>query len=342
LTDDGIIYSTQHAILDSALVPFIELGFRFGGSAASFRTALGFQMDIHQHRELAKGQTILLKDYFAAIPPATFVYEKNDDVTGKLVGDYLEPAVTLRLEVDFKSDNRSQLGIGLEIGGKMRMYSNLDDKGEAQSGIFWSQLNGSLTNPALTNYYNSVTTYDIDLEILGRPSVRYVTMMTEFLKVGLSGGFGIGMKMGSSATKTYVWDNASAGGFAAYMLSNDPYGDTQLVQTTTDIPDIDLALYPNLGVGFSFEIVRNIFALNGGIGGTQTLYHVRTGKKIIEVGGVETESPVLEQSWGKPLGQLALGATFTFKEHFTLDALFSTNGTNFDNANFVVQFSARF
>ncbi|MDR0538950.1 MAG: aminopeptidase [Spirochaetaceae bacterium] len=332
--NNAIIYNTQDAILDNALVPNIEIGLRNNTSAALFRTTLGFQIDIHQHRELAKGQTISLADFFTLPPPSTLVYQKRDDVTAKLSADYLEPALTLRLEVDFKNDNRSQLGLGLELGGKIRIYSNLDDKGEALNGIFWSEISD-------TNYSNSITTSSFDFEFLGRPSVRYVTSMTNFFRVGISGGFGIGIKTGSTSTQTYDWPT-NIGGKESYMLSSNPYDDANLIQTTTDIPDIDLSLYPNLGVGFSFEIVRNVFALNGGVGATQTLYHVRTGKKSTEIAGTPVDVPVLEQTWGKPLGQLALGATFTFRDHFTLDALFSTNGTNFDNANFVVQLSAKF
>jgi hypothetical protein len=172
-----------------------------------------------------------------------------------------------------------------------------------------------------------------------RPSVRFVTSIGDFLKIGLSGGFGIGMKFGATTIKTYTWE----GGKDAYMASANPYGNAFLTETQKNTPTSDVALYPNLGIGFSLNIVQGIFALNGGIGATQTLYRIRTSEVETTKKGEKTQKvPTLEQSWGKPLAQLALGATFNFMKNFSLDALFSTNGTSFDNANFVVQFSARF
>ncbi|MDR2489914.1 MAG: hypothetical protein LBD20_00760 [Spirochaetaceae bacterium] len=327
-TNDGVISNAQEALLDNALVPHLEVGFRAGGSKMVFKTTVGFQIDIHQHRELSRGEKITLPGYFST---GTGTYTRDENVTAKLAADYLEPALTLRLEADFPSDNRSRLALGLEVGGRLKMFSNLDDKAETISGIFWSE------DRDTGGYLNSVTEAPFDMEILLRPSVRYITRLGERFKIGLSGGFGVGMKFGETTTKTYQWADRTA-----FMTSDDPYNDTTLSNTITTIPNLDLALYPNLGVGFSIDIVANVFTLNGGIGAVQTLYTIRTGTTEIDIGGAKEKKPLFEQSWGKPLAQFALGATFSFKENFSLDAMFSTNGTAFDDANFAVQFKASF
>jgi hypothetical protein len=332
LTDDAVIENMQEALLDNALVPNVEFGLRFDTARAVVKTALGFQVDIHQHREMAKGETIELPDYFGG---QTGTYTVTAEQTRKLSADYLEPAVTFRIEGEFPAD-RSRLGIALETAGRLKLYSNMDDKGGKVDGIFWSQ---DIYNGA---YINSVTTSNLDLEVLGRPSVRYATMLSDRFTAGLSGGFGVGLKFGSYTTKNYAWTSK-----ADFMLNDDPYDDAYLSTdvdlpgTVETIPSLDMALYPNLGAGFSFNVVPGTFVLNGGVGAVQTLYRIRTGEVTTEtpIGSVTT--PLLEQSWGKPLAQLALGAMFRFKQNFTLDALFSSNGTRFDNANFVIQFSAK-
>jgi hypothetical protein len=340
-TASAAISNMQEAMLDNALVPQLELGFRAEGKKAVFKTSLAFQVDIHQHRELSKGQIITLANYY---PPAgTQSYTVSSNVTDKLSADYIEPAVTFKFETDFPSDNRSQLALGLEVGGGLKMYSNLDDKAEAVNGIFWSEDTGAGVTSA---YYNSVTEKPLDLEVRARPSVRYITRIGKRFKVGLNGGFGVGFKFGETTTKTYGWTNKGD-----FMTDSDPYNDGNLVDLSTSgynpvvktLPALDLALYPNLGVGFAIDIVPNVFTLNGGVGAVQTLYRIRTGEIEIDDGtGTKVKTPLFEQNWGKPLAQLALGAAFNFKSNFSLDAMFSTNGTSLDNANFAVQVKASF
>ncbi|GMO24507.1 MAG: hypothetical protein Pg6A_11590 [Termitinemataceae bacterium] len=339
---DATINNSIQAALDNALVPHIELGLNFATQKdVNIKIALGVQADFHQHRELNKGEKIELKDWNPLPPPYTPTYTYTvTSATDKLVADYIEPAATLRLEVEFPSDSRSQLGLALETGGRFKLYGAQDDKAKTVKGIFWSENTGD-GNP----YFASVTEKNLDLEVLARPSVRYVTSMGR-LKVGLSGGFGVGFKFGDSTTKTYEW-----GDYADYLADDDPYRDGNLYSGSglddtnaikTETPALDLGLYPNLGVGFSFEVVPDAFAVNGGVGGTQTLYRLRTGEKTTTDGGTSKTTPLLEQEWGKPLGQFVLGATFKFKEKFTLDAVFSSNGTSLDNSNFVLQLAASF
>ncbi|MDR2501438.1 MAG: hypothetical protein LBD37_10245 [Treponema sp.] len=346
---DAHIYDTQDAVLDDALVPHAEVGFRFmSQSGVIIKTALSFQVDIHQHRELSEGQILTLENYYPPIPgstpPSTTTgWATNGRVINKLAADYIEPAAVLRFELDLPSQSYSRLSFGIEAGGRVKLYANNDDKGDGQTGIFWSQRNGAGGAGA---YYYSLTTKDAALEVIARPSIRYLGRFGERVRIGLNGGFGIGARSGQSVTKTYT--NAS---YAEYLKDGSPYDDSRLITSpaapfdpiVTTIPDLDLSLYPNLGIGFSVDVVRNIFSVNGGVGATQTLYTIQTGSvETTGVDGAVLASPLHEQSWGKPLAQFALGAIFTFKEHFTLDAMFSTNGTDLDGSNFVVQLSYQF
>jgi hypothetical protein len=334
-TDDAVISNTQEALLDNALVPQLELGFRSDLGKAVVKTTLAFQVDIHQHRELSRGGKITLDDYFNS----GSTYTVSENVTEKLSADYIEPAITFRLETDFPSDNRSRLSLALEAAGGLKMYSNLDDKAKKVGGVYWSEDKGA------DGFFNSVTEKPFDLEVRARPSVRYLTRVGRRLRVGLNGGFGVGFKFGESSTKTYEWTDKET-----FMASDDPYNDGNLADPSSGynpvvktLPALDLALYPHLGIGFAVDIVENVFTLNGGVGAAQTLYRIRTGEIEVDDGtGSAVKTPLFEQSWGKPLAQLALGAVFTFKKNFALDAMFSTNGTSLDNANFAVQFKASF
>jgi hypothetical protein len=325
---DAIVYNTLEAVLDNALAPHLEIGYAADTNLLTFRIALGFQLDIHQHRELSRGQTIMLPDYFT-VSSGTYAVT---DSTEKLMADYFEPAFALRLETDFLSDSFSQLGIAFETGVKTKLYSNFDDRGDTVNGVFWSQ-NTSFAAP----YTNSVTKYTLDMEVLLRPSLRYVmSLLNRRLKIGLSGGFGIGMNFGARATETNTWTQ----GKTSYLQDDPADGDPTVIAT---LPGSDLGLYPNLGIGLMFAIIPDRFSINAGIGATQTLYRIKTGEiEMTSPAGITTKTPLLEQSWGKPLAQFAVGATFNFLKACSLDALFSSNGTSFDNANFVLQFHATF
>lgn len=326
LTDDAYFDNSTNAILDNALAPHIDMGFRFDFARAVFKTTLGMQVDIHQRRELNKGERITIADYYTGTLGTTTA----SNVTNKLAADYIEPAAALRFELDFNVDENAYIGLALETAGSMRFYSNMDDRGETVEGIFWSGESG-------TAYTTSVTERPLNLEVLARPSVRYITAIGKAMHIGLSGGFGMGFRFGSSETKTWTWANK-----ADYAAASAPYDDNSVVSTVKEIPAVDLALYPNLGIGFSYEVIPQTFVLNGGVGAAQELYRLRTGEKETTVGGIALTTPVYEQTWGEPLAQLALGASFSFKKKYTLDAVFTSNGTSFDNSSFVLQFSAQF
>jgi hypothetical protein len=328
----GAIRDAQEAILDNALVPHVELGFCSDFDSHTFKMAFGLQLDIHSHRELARGTKWNIPGYFdTSISPPYDTVSVSEN-TQKLSADYLEPALALRLEFEFPSDTNSALAIGIESGFRMKYYSNMDDRGGAVAGIFWSEDKGGT---ALGDYTASVAT-GIDLDVLLRPSVRFIMDANNRLRLGLSAGFGVGLGFGDTTTKTYQYRGKND-----FMGASDPYAGTPY-ETKVETPSTDLGLYPNLGVGFQFWIVPNTFALNGGIGATQTLYRLRTGTiEITDASGNPQKVPLFEQSWGKPLAQLALGATFNFQKNAALDALFSSNGTSFDNANIVLQFTAK-
>jgi hypothetical protein len=323
------IYDTQNAILDNALVPHIDMGFHFDFNNVVFKTALGFQVDIHQRRELNKGTKYKLID--------SSNYTRNF-VTDKLAADYIEPAFTVRFELDFLNDNRSYLGFSFESAGSARIYSNMDDKGEFIAGIFWSEDTQTGTTPDI--YENSITFRALNAELYLRPSVRYITAITSSLRIGLCGGFGMGFRFGQSETQSWQWNDKNE-----YAASPAPYSRSiaAFQGTVTEIPNTDIALYPNLGVGFTYEIVPGTFALNGGVGAAQELYRLRTGEveTYTQSGGTRI-MPLFEQAWGKPLAQFALGAAFSFKKNYKLHTMFSSNGTSFDDASFILQFSAQF
>jgi hypothetical protein len=325
----AVIYDTQNAILDNALAPHIDAGLRLDLGNVIFKTVLGFQIDIHQRRELNKGTKYTLQN--------STTYSEHF-IRDKLSADYIEPAFTLRFELDFPNDSRSYLGFGLETAGSARIYSNRDDKGGVVAGIFWSEDTQTGQTPGV--YQNSITFRPFDAELYLRPSVRYITAITRGLHIGLSGGFGMGFRFGQSETRSWRWSDKSA-----YDASLAPYSSAipEFQETVTEIPSTDIALYPNLGVGFIYEIVPDAFALNGGVGAAQELYRLRTGEvETYTQGAGATIMPLFKQSWGKPLAQFALGAVFSFKKNYKLHTMFSSNGTSFDDASFILQFSAQF
>jgi hypothetical protein len=323
--DNAYINQGKTAELNNGFAPSIEFGLRFIFPKVIFRTNLAATVDIHNKRAFNKGSRIYLGNYVTG----NGTYRVEDDTVSKDLADYIEPAAALRLEFEFPTDERSRLSLGFELGSKMKFYSNTDDKGNEVTGIFHSMKIGTDGAGGYEYYTTDIT----DMSILTRPSVRYITLMTERLKLGLNAGIGLNFKFGKESSQYYIYDN-----FATFERDPSPMASS----TENRITTLDLSISPVLGIGIDYAIVPNMFAVNAGVGAGQTLYEVAVRTVQKNIAGMETETPEFEQSWGKPVAQLALGANFKFNTNFVLDAMFSSNGIALENSNLVVQFSARF
>jgi hypothetical protein len=313
LSDDAVINLGKEALLDNVLAPSIEAGLRFDFKKFTLRANLAASIDFHSGRTYTEGGRITLTDYFTT--PAA--YTIDDTVVAKTLADYMEPAAALRLEFEFPTDERSRLALGFEGGAKMKLYSNTDDKGKSVTGKFSSTKTGEQGGDG---YVYSVTEIT-DMAVLIRPSVRYVTQMTDRLTLGLNGGIALNFKFGEETEKHYEYTN-----YLAYVDAPETTTETN-DYTRTKLTDLALGIRPNLGIGVDFMIVPGIFSVSAGVGAEQTLFQVATATETMTIGTGETETPILEQTWGKPTAKLALGTQFQFSKRLALDAMFSAKDT---------------
>ena len=331
---DGTINTGKNALLDNSIAPSLEIGLTFGGQKVIVRTTLAATLDIHSYRDFKQGSMVNLSNYF--LPGSTSgTYTITDNVTEKELADYYEPAGLFRAEFEFPTDERSRAALAIEGGYRYRLYSNADDKGNTINGKYYSRKTGLQGERG----FKYTTTEISDWGIIGRPSIRYISAVTNRLRVGLNGGVGLNMDFGKETSREYHYLN-----FLDYQDDDNPIYDN----ITTRLTDLSLAVNPLLGIGMVFEIVPGRFKVNAGAGAEQTLYRFSVGTETTNIGGNEVETPLFTQEWGKPEAQLGLGATFMFgrpeisESRYTLDAMFSSNGMDLSKSNFVVQFSARF
>jgi hypothetical protein len=332
-SNNATISLGKKALLDDSMAPSIELGITLGQTEKVIvRTTFTGVVDIHSYRDFKSGQVLMIKDFFT--DDESYTLTKEENVLEKTLADYLEPAGLLRFEFEFPTDERSRAALAIEGGFRTKLYSNINDKGETISGTYYSRKIGD--NGA--NGFDYSITNILDIGFLARPSVRYITAMTNRLRVGLNGAIGLDMNFGKEIEKSYRY--ASYTDFLAYSDSVPNSVITRLI-------GIDMGIKPLLGIGATFDVVPDQFRVTAGAGGEQTLYRFSVGTEKKVIAGEEVEAPIAAQEWGKPEAQLALGATFMFGKgeksgRYTLDAMFSSNGIDLEKSNFVVQFSARF
>jgi hypothetical protein len=320
------------ANLDNALAPSVEFGFHFivgKKKDVIMRMNVGAQVDIHSYREFYKGSTMRVANYYSDPDPSNWEDSIEEDVVTKTVGDYIQPIGVLRFEWEFPTDEKSRIAIGIETGFKMKFYSNLNDKGKLVKGKYTSTKTGPL---GVNGYTYAVTESPFDINIIGRPSVRYITSIGR-LSLGIHGAVDLtGDLLLGENTKTYDFES-----YQAYTDAKTKSAmDAALISETTKTR-VDLAVKPLLGIGVSYAITTG-FLLNAGVGAEQTLYKF-TPIGVDTTDGVDVS--IGNQTWGAPTALLSLGATFKFKETAALDAMFSANGIDLGKAKFVVQFSGK-
>ncbi|GMO46991.1 MAG: hypothetical protein Ta2B_28840 [Termitinemataceae bacterium] len=325
---DGEINAGTNAAVVNSIAPSVEFGFQFGDIEKLItRLTLAGTYNIHAHREFKDGKLITLEDYYK--DPIGTTYSVANAITQKTIADYKEPALLIRAEFEFPSDENSRLAIGIELGWKTKLYSNIDDKGDIVEGIYYSKKIND--GRGRFDWYTKDIT---DMTFAGSPSIRYITAMSKKLTLGLSGNMGLEYRVYKSVKNEYFATN-----FATFNSGSGivPW------RSTSEVTPIDFLVCPQLGIGVSYDIVPDTFSLNAGVGAKQDLYSFRIGTKTVkEPGKDNVETPIADEAWGKPAAQLALGATFMFNKGSALDVQFSANGIELKNANFVIQFSASF
>jgi hypothetical protein len=333
-SNDATISLGRKALLDNSIAPSIELGLALGRpEKVIVRTTLTGVVDIHSSRDFKSGKVLKLGNYFDDIDDNNS-FKVQENVLEKTLADYIEPAGLLRFEFEFPTDEYSRAAIALEGGFRMKLFSNINDKGETIDAKYYSRKTG---DGGVDGFDYSVTKI-LDMGFISRPSVRYITAMSPRFKVGLNGAIGLDMNFGKEIEKNYRY-----GSYTEFLDDADPVPNS----VTTRMTNINMGITPLLGIGVTFDVVPDQFRVTAGAGGEQTLYRFSVGTETTEIAGKSVDTPIAAQEWGKPEAQLALGATFMFGKgedpgRYTLDAMFSSNGIDLAKSNFVVQFSARF
>jgi hypothetical protein len=330
-TNDATINLGKKAMLDNSIAPSIEVGLTFGSPEKMIiRTSLTGVLDIHSSRDFKSGKQLRLDDFFIN-PTGNFIVEEN--VLEKTLADYLEPAGLLRCEFEFPTDERSRTAVAIDGGFRTRLYSNIDDTGKMVDGKYFSKKTGN----GGVNGFDYSTTKVLDMGIIARPSVRYITALTKQFKIGLNGAVGLNMNFGKEIEKNFSYISFSD------FLSDSGHIPNSII---TRLTGIDMEIKPLVGIGATFDVVPDQFKVTAGAGWEQSLYRFSVGTETTDIAGRKVESPIATQEWGKPEAHLALGATFVFGKggagRYMLDAMFSSNGIELEDSNFVVQFSAKF
>ncbi|MDR1029350.1 MAG: hypothetical protein LBL76_00595 [Treponema sp.] len=286
----------------NGLRPSLEFGGRIAAGSILVKPVLRVGIDFHQYSITQTGSSSIFDD----VEPDKLTH--IIDTEEGYLGDYMEPAVGLSLNFDFSSDPQIQSELGIDYDLFFRLYSNNSlpktVKRKETKVIYTSE--AKLSEKEIIDTETEIT--DMRMSIV--PAFRFSAPLGDRMTVGLN----LGVKIDLKTYETTTVQKKTIG------EPEDP------VSTTENMKQ--LIVLPKLGLGLSFKLIPNRFAINVGAGinilkyeKTETVEDDPTTPEG-ETGTMTTVSSTLTM----PSTNLGAGLSFQFNEHLAGDVLVITSG----------------
>jgi hypothetical protein len=224
------------------------------------------------------------------------------------LGDYMEPAVGLSLNFDFSSDPQIQSELGIDYDLFFRLYSNNNLPKTVERKV----TKVIAVNPAAPTKDEEIIdreTEITDMRMSIVPAFRFSAPLGDRLTVGLN----LGVKIDLKTYQTTTVETKTR------EIPIDPLSTVENMK--------QLTVLPKLGLGLSFKLIPNRFAINVGVG-----INVLKYEKTETVGDdkttapIETDTTTVNSTLTMPSTNLGAGLSFQFNESLAGDVLVITSG----------------
>jgi hypothetical protein len=305
---------------ESSFKPTLELGLNIPAGSVKVKPALRAAFDIHQYISNTKWD----RDYtLSVIDPLTAVTTSTQNrytIGRRFLMDYMEPSGGFSLGLDFGNSEhiRAEASFGVDVA--YRIYKTNDKDG----GWITYAVNGTtavLPAPsAPVEFTREFLAPDIfDLRLTGTPSFVFAADMTPKFTLG----FEVKLNFGYGLLQITQTDNAVA-------FDNGAKTYTPLMEWTNS--DTVLSASPDLGLGVSYRLIPDHFALHAGLGIVLFSYReVKTEYTVTDIAsGASVDDTRTTKDMYLPSTRLGAGLTLNFTETVAIDLMAIMSGLSFD------------
>jgi hypothetical protein len=282
---------------ESSFKPTLEMGLNIPVGAVRVKPALRGAFDIHQYVNITEWE----RDY--------------NDGTGdhyrierSLLLDYMEPSGGLSLGLDFGNSEHIRAEMILSGDIAFRLYNTNDNDG----GWVNYKLADHTLSPTPGSSETEFLAPDIfDLRLSGAPSFVFSGDLTPKFTLGFKAkvDFGFNLLEITQTENTVTYP----GGIKTYTPGPE-YVTSDTVFSVT----------PDFGLGVSYKLIPDHFALHAGLG--IVLFSYREVKTEIDGGATRTVKDMY-----LPSTKLAAGLTLNFTETVAIDLMAIMSGLTFDS-----------
>jgi hypothetical protein len=306
---------------ESSFKPTLELGFNLPAGAVRVKPALRAAFDIHQY----VSNTVWDRDYTTTDAVTSTSTHHRYEIGRRFLMDYMEPSGGLSLGLDFGNSEHIRAEAILDMDIAYRIYKT----NEKDGGWITYAVNDSTTvlpNAAVpTEFTWEYLAPDIfDLRLTGAPAFVFAADMTPKFTLGfkVKVDFGYGL-----LNITQTGNN----------VSYDPVTKAKIYtpQGEWTSSDTVLSVSPDLGLGVSYRLIPDHFALHAGLGIVLFSYReVKTEYTAKNVGsGISADADETRtiRDMYLPSTRLGAGLTLNFTETVAIDLMAIMSGLSFDS-----------
>lgn len=300
---------------ESSFKPTLELGLNIPAGSVRVKPALRAAFDIHQYvSNTIWGREYTITDY-TAVPITTT--QNRYEIGRRFLMDYMEPSGGLSLGLDFGGSEHIRAEAIFDMDVAYRIYKTNDKDG----GWITYIVDDRIPSPPSFVTREFLAPDIFDLRLTGAPAFVFSADTTPKLTLGFKAkvDFGYGLL---NMTQT---DNS-----VSYNPNNAKVY-TPIVEWTSS--DTVLAVTPDLGLGVSYRLIPDHFALHAGLGIALFSYReVKTEytEKILAT-GVSTDNTKTIRDMYLPSTRLGAGLTLNFTEAVAIDLMAIMSGLSFDS-----------
>jgi hypothetical protein len=294
---------------ESSFKPTFELGLNLPAGSVKVKPALRAAFDIHQY----VSNTLWDRDYTTTDPILT---RHRYGIGRRLLMDYMEPSGGLSLGLDFGNSEHIRAEAILDMDIAYRIYRT----NEKDGGWITYAVNDSITQAEFTREYLAPDIFD--LRLTGAPAFVFAADMTPKFTLG----FKVKVDFGYGLLNITQTDNA---------VTYDPSSKAKIYAPQEEWVNSDtvLSVSPDLGLGVSYRLIPDHFALHAGLGIVLFSYReVKTEYTLKNIGsGNSVDDTHTTRDMYLPSTRLGAGLTLNFTETVAIDLMAIMSGLSFDS-----------
>ncbi|MDR1955966.1 MAG: hypothetical protein LBQ30_03850 [Treponema sp.] len=286
------------------LRPYLEFGGMIYAGSFLIKPSLRLGVDLHQYSR-NEPKTTFIFDYVdptaaTKTEELKYILIHNKDT----LGDFMEPSAGLSVGLDFTQDPRIRTELTFDYDLAFRLYSNNKKPLMLESEDIHLLKQTAPTESLRGGSITEITKLYLQNQII--PAFKYSSDLGERLTLGVKVGIAMNVAVYQDTAVSYK------------QAAPDDRGDP--VENNTQM----FSVLPKLGLGLSFKLIPDRFAINLGVGINVLKYEDTTVVGPHPETGIQTTT--VSKTLTLPSTNLGAGLTLHFNQQVTADLLVMASG----------------